>query len=329
VIVLTGGSGLLGRHILVTLRAAGLPVLAIARSPATARVLQELGAETLSGRVEDQALWARVSTCEAVIHSAAIIYTVDGWDVYRQINVEGTRLAAAHALSLGVPLIHISSVAVYAGGAGAAPPGTVTEAWPIGSLTGGALYPRSKRQAEQAVWEARDRGLKAIVLRPCVVYGEGDRLFLPYLLRVVRRGWFPLVGHGHRPLALVYTGNVAQAVVAALEARGGWGQAYNVTNDDAITAREFALALGEGLGRSVRTVRLPEPAVWAAAGVVDLYRGLTGSPLPGFTAAARFLRGGNPYSSRAAREILGWAPTVRHREAVPRAVRAVRGELER
>jgi len=326
VIVLTGGSGLLGRHILLTLRAAGHPVLAVARSPTTASVLHELGAETLSGRVEDPALWVRVSTCEAIVHSAAIIYTADGWNVYRQVNVEGTRLVAAHARSLGVPLIHISSVAVYADGAGAAPPGTVTEAWPIGSLTGDAFYPRSKRQAEQVVWEACDRGLKAVLLRPCVVYGEGDRLFLPHLLRAIRHGWFPLVGRGDRPLPLVYAGNVAQAVVAALGARHGWGRAYNVTNDDDITAREFAAALGDGLGRTVRTLRLPEPVAWAGAGVGDLSRWLTGSPLPRFTAAVRFLRGGNPYNSGAAREVLGWAPTVRHREAVPRAVRAVSRE---
>jgi hypothetical protein len=42
-------------------------------------------------------------------------------------------------------------------------------------------------------------------------------------------------------------------------------------------------------------------------------------------AGVRFLKGGNPYSSAAARQELGWQPSVKHRQALPAAVRAIAG----
>jgi len=323
VIFLTGGTGLLGRHILAELAAAGTRVTALARTPRAAAILRARGAEPLEGSIDDPGLWRRVEDATAVVHSAAVIARGAGWDEYRRVNVEGTALAAARARELGIPLIHISSVAVYSKGAGEAPAGTVGEDWPIGSRSHAGYYPRSKRLAEDAVWEEVGRGLRAIVLRPCVVYGEGDRLFLPGIARIARQGWFPLVGSGTLPLAIVHSQSVALAVLAALNARQGWDRAYNVTNDDEITGLEFTASLQEGLGRRVRPVRIPAPMAFGAAHLLDALRRLLGTTLPGVGAAFRFLRGGNPYTSVAARTALGWRPAVRHREALPRALATI------
>src|ERR671922_2014048 len=102
----------------------------------------------------------------------------------------------------------------------------------------GAWYGRSKREAEQAVWRVAERGLRAIALRPCVIYGPHDRLFLPGLVRSAKRRVFPLFGAGDRPMAIVHARSVAEAVLAALDSRDGWGRSYNVTGDGAITPRQ-------------------------------------------------------------------------------------------
>jgi hypothetical protein len=57
--------------------------------------------------------------------------------------------------------------------------------------------------------------------------------------------------------------------------------------------------------------------------LADLFRAMTGGGSPGYRSAVRFLKGGNPYSSEAARRDLGWRPAIRHREALPAAVRAI------
>ena len=299
---------------------------ALVRDQAGERLVESRGARAVTGSVESPETWAGVSRCRAIIHSAALIAGRFSWERFYEVNVAGARRAAERARQLGVPLVHVSSVAVY--GRNYRPGAPVNEAAAFAVLSDQDYYARSKRMAEEAVWEETARGLRAIAIRPCVVYGEGDRLFLPKLVRnLARRRRIPLIGGGTRPLALVHARNVAQAVVLALDPPQ-WGQAYNVTNDDDITAREFVAAVGRGLGRDLRTISLPAKPVLALARIFDRGRRLLGpSRYPGsMTSAVRFWRGGNPYTSEKARNDLGWAPTIKHAPGVEIAARAILSE---
>lgn len=323
-IFLTGGTGLLGLHILAELRSRSLPVTALVRDTAGARAMTERGARPVTGTVESPETWASLGDCSAIIHGAAMIAGRDPWARFEQINVTATRLAAARARQLNVPLIHISSVAVY--GRNYRQGAVIDESYPFAPLRETDHYARSKRMAEEVVWEEAGRGLRAVALRPCVVYGEGDRLFLPKLLNSMKKSrWVPLIGGGERPLALVHARNVAQAVVRSLEAPAAWGQSYNVTNDDTITAREFVAAVGRGLGKNIRTINVPTKAAVVLARTFDFTRRMLGpSRYPGSAVSAvRFWRGGNPYTSDKARSELGWDPAIKHAAGIEDAVRAL------
>ena len=161
-------------------------------------------------------------------------------------------------------------------------------------------------------------GLEAVILRPCVIYGEGDRLFIPRMAAVARRGWMPRIGAGDLPMAVVHAESVADAAVRALDTPRAASRIYQVTNDGEISPREFVAALSEGVGRRVRTVPVPEAAALAIAHGVQAVLRIVGPGLyPGtITSAVRFWRGGNPYTSARAAEELGWTPVVSHREAI-------------
>lgn len=320
-IFLTGGTGLLGLHILEDQRHRGGEVTALARDDRAAARVARLGARPLHGDVADPAMWARVEGVRGIVHGAAIIAGGGHWAAYEAVNVEATRLAARQARCLGVPLVHISSIAVYEAAAGREAPGTVTEDYPFGSRSHGDYYARSKRLAEDVVREEMTRGLVAVMLRPCVVYGAGDRLFLPGIVRHARRGFFPLVGPGRAPLPIVHAANVAAAVAVTLGNPAAGGRVFNVTNDGELTGLEFVAGLAAGLGRPVRAVHLPAGAARGLATVGDRVRGIFGPPFPSFRASVRFLEGGNPFTSAALVRDLGWAPVVPHREALPAAVR--------
>ncbi|MEO8201779.1 MAG: NAD-dependent epimerase/dehydratase family protein [Gemmatimonadota bacterium] len=321
-IFLTGATGLLGSHILSALRGEGHSVAALVRSRAGANEVTARGATAVLGRVEDPNTWNQLSDCSGIIHSAAIIAGRYPWETYFQVNVEGARLAGERARQLRVPLVHISSVAVYGRKTGA---GTITESRTWGALRLADYYARSKRMAEDALWQEAGKGLHLVIVRPCVVYGEGDRLFFPSMARAMRRGWVPFIGSGDRPLSLVYAGNVAQVVLLAMMTPAARGEVYNVTNDGVITAREFTEAFGVGLGRRIRHVRLPVWPLLSIAWMIDQIRRLTlPARYPGsLGTAVRFWRGGNSYSSEKAVRDLGWVPASRHRDAIVRTVHSL------
>ncbi len=324
-IFVTGGTGLVGRHLLLELRDRGERTMALVRDERGAAAVRALGATPVRGRVEDPALWRQVDDVSAIIHAAAMVTTRAGWNEYEAVNVNSVRLAATRARQLGVPVIHISSVAVYGREGYLGDAESVDESFPLGATEGEAFYPRSKRLGEAALWEEAGRGAKAIVLRPCVIYGEGDRQFLPRVVRIAKSGWLPLLGGEHRPMALVHARHVAQAAAQALALDRGWGRPFNLVDPQPLTAPELIGAIGEGLGRRVRPLPLPGSLVDAGAWVADnLLERLTPGGYPTRASGAiRFWRGANPYKATAATRELQWRPTITPRQGVVDAVRAI------
>lgn len=319
----TGGTGLVGEPVVRALVARGDEVTALARDPAGAERMRRLGAASVKGVVEDPRLWDALPGFDGVIHVAALVAARAPWQRFFQVNAEGTRLAAAAARRLGARMVHVSSVAVYGRQAADDPPGSRNEHSPFGPIEQHDFYARSKRLAEEMVRAEVALGLDAVILRPCVVYGAGDRLFLPRLARIARRGWLPRIGPGTAPLALVHAESVAAASLLALDTAGASRRIYQVTNDGEVTAAELVAGMAEGLGRRVRTVPLPEGVALALAGGLQVALRVVGPGLyPGtITGAVRFWRGGNPYTSARAGEELGWRPAVPHRERIAALVR--------
>jgi nucleoside-diphosphate-sugar epimerase len=325
-VFVTGGTGLVGRHVIGELRQRGAAVSALARSETAAAEMVRLGAEPVRGDLSDAALLERaVVGCDAVVHAAAILLSHGGWDDWYAVNVRGTEAVAAAAARRGVRLVYLSSVAVYGrqttydhG------PGSVDEDFGLDRpASPGDFYARYKREAELALWRvAKGTGLRAVALRPCVLYGEGDRHFAPRVARVLRRGVAPLIGRGDNSLSVVYAGNVAAAVIAALDRPGVTGP-FNVTNDGGVTQRGFLERFAKGLGVRARWIGIPHPLAWGAARLWDATLGF----LPLWTAplsarsAVQFLASDNPYTSARAVRELGWKPPLAAGDAVEKTGR--------
>ena len=176
-VLVTGGSGLVGSHVIEALRARGESVRALVR-PASRAVIEQLGAEAVPGDVQDAAVWrAAAHGVRGLVHAAALLQQRASWQEYEAVNVGGTRLAALAARTARARLVHISSVAVYGGLANYRPESERrTEDSPFQPIPEHDFYARSKRLAEAAVREAAEDGLNAVALRPNVIYGERDRL---------------------------------------------------------------------------------------------------------------------------------------------------------
>jgi nucleoside-diphosphate-sugar epimerase len=311
-VFVTGGTGLVGRHAIEALRARGDAVRALARSEASAAELLRLGAEPVRGDLSDAAkLDAAVAGCDAVVHAAAMVLRAGTWEQWHEVNVRGTERVARSAARARARLIHLSSVAVYGRSRSAIDrPGNDEDFDLERAPAVREPYARSKREAEIAVWRvAQETGLSAVALRPCVLYGEGDRHFSPRVARLVRRGIVPLIGGGVNRMTVVYAGNVASAITAALDRPEVTGS-FNVTNDGQLTMREFVAHFATGLGVAPRWLPISRGLAWSVARAWDATIGALAPDALSLSVSVQFLAGNNRYSSARAERRLGWRPAV-------------------
>jgi len=255
-VLVTGATGLIGRALTRRLVALGLEVVALVRSQAAAVQAQGLGARPRRADIGERAILHGVAEgAEVVFHCAAQISTAPE-AVFRRLNVESVLWLLDEAVRSGVRrFVFVSSVAVY--GPQEPPPGSdgLSEATPLRARS---AYGRSKVWAEQILQAAQAAGrIETVALRPCIVYGEGDRHFLPRVRAALHLPVLPVPDGGRRLVDLVHADDVAAALWLAATVPHAAGRAYNITSGERHTLAEILHTIARALGR--RPVLLPLP----------------------------------------------------------------------
>jgi dihydroflavonol-4-reductase len=184
-VLVTGGTGFLGRALVERLLGVGDHVKALARSDASTSELAVLGADAVRGDVLDlEALAGAMRGCDVVYHAAgANAFCVRDPSPMFEVNVRGSQNVVRAAARAGVRRVVYTSSAATLGEAS----GTIgSEASPH---RGWFLsdYERSKFEAERAVFAtAREAGLDVVSVNPASVQGPGRatgsaKLLLDYL----------------------------------------------------------------------------------------------------------------------------------------------------
>ncbi len=311
---------MVGSHAIERLAGAGHTICAMVRSAASRRMVEMLGADAVPGCVERRDDWAHARGCDLIIHAAALVTSPETWQRYHDVNVEGTRRAVHAAADSGARLIHLSSIAVY--GRRPDESDAVEEDSPFGPIESRDYYARSKREAESVLWEESARlGVSSVALRPCVIYGERERLFMLRMLSALRWGVAPVVGNGENTLAMVYVGNVVDAIECGATRRDVTG-AFNIANDGGFTQRVLYGIIGETTGRRIRTISVPLPVAAAAGALWQLWHRIVrpGRYTGVGSSSGHFLARDNPFSSEKARQLMGWEPRSDPRDALRRTL---------
>lgn len=322
--LVTGATGLLGSHIVEQLRKRGLPVRALVRRGSDTSWLRTQGVEFAEGDVTDKpSLLAACRGCDAVYHSAAKVGDWGPWEDFQRITIDGTANAIDAAIEARVRrFVHISSISTYGYHTN---PIEVNETFPLGyRLYKWAYYSKSKVAAEEIVWDRHRRGLiELTVIRPAWIYGERDRTTIARLYRMIKTGRAKILGRGDNRLNVIYAGNIAEAAIAAAARADCNGEAFNCSNDGAITQQEYFNLLARSIGAPPVTRHAPYKAAYFAGFVLECIGHLTRSPKPPFiTRYAVWLMGRRSYfSCEKARQKLGWQPTVTYEVGIPQTIR--------
>ncbi len=304
----TGGSGFIGGRLIERLRADGHSVRALARSPAAAERVAELGAEPVRGDLADvDAMRAGAQDCELAFHAAATLGDWGKREDFQAGNVQGTANVLAACAGAGVRrLVHVGTEAALLAGQ---PLIDVDETAPL-RPDSPALYSATKAQAEQLVLDANRDDFQTVVVRPRFVWGKGDTTLLPTIVALVRAKRFSWIGGGTHLTSTTHVDNTVQGLVLGAE-RGRPGSAYFVTDGEKpVVFREFVSDLLRSQGVTPPTRSIPAPVASVLASTCEtLWRAL---PLPGRPPLTRFAYwvSGLECTIRIdrAREQLGYAP---------------------
>lgn len=309
-VLVTGGSGFLGRAIAARLVARGDRVRTLARRHAPD--LERLGVDQRQGDIADAAAVAQACAgMDAVIHTAAKAGVWGPYETYYEPNVRGTQnvIAACRRGQVGL-LVHTSSPSVVFDGTDMA---GVNESAPYPDRFH-APYPETKALAEQAVRAAADQRLRTVCLRPHLVWGPGDPHLAPRLLARARR--LRRVGDGANRVDTIYIDNAAGAHLLALDrlAEGAEisGRIYFISQDEPVLLWEMIDRILAAGGKPPVTKKVSLKAAYRMGTFCEwLYRTLCLAgepPMTRFVAAE--LATSHWFDISAARRDLGYAPEV-------------------
>jgi uncharacterized protein YbjT (DUF2867 family) len=273
-----GGSGFLGRHVVRALARLGYRVRVAVRRPELAGFLQPAGRVGQIHAV--QANLRHPASVEAATRDADVVVNLVGilfesgrqtFDAVQAFGAEAVALAAA---AYGARLVHVSAI-----GADQNAP---------------SRYARSKATGEKLVLAAVP---SAVILRPSILFGAEDDFFNKFAAMARLSPALPLVGGGHTRFQPVFAGDVAAAVVAAIEGRAKDRGPYELGGPEVKSFKElmqFVLA-------TIERKRLLVPIPFALAKLQASFLQLMPKPLL-TTDQVELLRGDNIVSGEAKRE---------------------------
>ena len=252
-IVLIGGSGFLGRHLVQALTEDGHSCTVLTRAKAQRSTWKlKSGVTLVEADVYDTAaLEKQFSGAGAVVSMAGILNEAGfGGKGFGKVHVELVEgvIEACRAAGVG-RLLHVSA---------------------LNAGRGKSHYLQSKGQAEQALLAAVD--LDVTIFQPSVIFGPGDDFFNRFAMMLSVAPVMPLACPDSR-LQPVYAGDVAGAMVTALGDPMTYGQSYQLAGPLDYTLKELVQWTARTMGKKRWIVGLPRPLSAAMAAVMNLVPG--------------------------------------------------------
>jgi UDP-glucose 4-epimerase len=248
-ILVTGADGFVGRHLVPYLVARGYSVIAASRA-ATAFNNPDVAAVALSDLSRPFDWQPLLDQCDAVVHLAGIAHKYAGDDFYDRVNHRATS-ALARAISHGAAkhLVFVSSIAAQSGSY--ADHDLTEDDFPTPSNA----YGRSKFAAEQAI---RATDISFTILRPVVIYGEGEKGNFATVHRISRLP-IPLpFGAMSARRSVLSIENFNSAVAIALRNPRARGETFIVSDPSPVTVADLIARYRASRGKPCWLMPVPE-----------------------------------------------------------------------
>lgn len=264
-VLVTGGTGFVGKHLVRSLIENGAFVRMLVRKTSDIEEFKKSDVEFVQGDItERDSLHGIARDMDIVYHLAAMGHVSAISEAAYQkswnINVKGTQNLAEECCQNNIgKFIHFSSTAAM----GLIKKPLVDETEPCQSAT---PYQRSKHESEEVVkryWQ--EKGLPAVILRPCMIYGIGGGGEFLKFCRLIKKGFFPKIGRGRNLTPIVHVSDVVQAAMQAKE-KGQPGETYLIASNTSYEMDEIRRLIAKYLGNA-----RPSPYVPYTVAIIGAY----------------------------------------------------------
>lgn len=247
-VFLTGATGFVGRNMLRRLLSEGHSVRALVREPQKARVLAQERVELPAGdAAEGTGLDQGIQGCDAVIHLVGIIVEKEE-NTFERVHHVGTRNVVEAAKRAGIMrFVHMSALGARADGR--------------------AAYQTTKWKGEE---EVRRSGIPYCILRPSLIFGEGDG-FVTQMMETMRSAplFRPVPGDGKPKFRPVFIDDVTACFVRALTVEAATNQTVELGGADELTLNDVLSEIARCAGVRKPAVHVPMPLMFAGAAVMQ------------------------------------------------------------
>jgi dihydroflavonol-4-reductase len=266
-VLVTGGTGFVGGHLVERLRARGEAVRCLVRSTSNTHGIPD-GVETaVADLIRGQGIEAALDGVDAVIHVAGVTKALSVAD-YFAANAGATETLARALRNRPIRLVHVSSVAAIGPSLDGRPLNEDATPHPV------STYGRSKLEGERI---ARAHLPDAVIVRPPVVYGPRDTGVFQILKGVARGVTLEMAG-GERWFSAIYVEDLAEGLCLAARVPSAAGRAYYLTHREPTTWRELGATAAQIMGRQPRTLRLPIAAAKAVGYFAEMWSHISRNP---------------------------------------------------
>lgn len=259
-VLVTGSTGFIGGHLVDRLVKEGHEVRCLARNPAKAIRLIDMGLEVVFGDIRNiDSLRPAVKGVDCIFHAAAKVADWGKWEDFKENTVNGTENILKASVEVKAKrFLFISTVDIYDLIFFRSDLPRINECTPIGTDFGRYFYARAKMLAEKKVFECHNSSkINVSVVRPATVYGPRDLTTFPRIIEFVKNKSAGLISGYNPNIGLIYVTDVVDLCVLAATNSIAIGQAYNACTDQDVNIKEFIAEICKNLNISVPSKRYP------------------------------------------------------------------------
>ncbi|MCL4376989.1 MAG: NAD-dependent epimerase/dehydratase family protein [Actinobacteria bacterium] len=305
-VLVTGGTGFAGSHLVKKLIEEKYVVRVLARKTSNTAELVKWGVEIVTGDITDrEKVFEAVKGTDWVFHIAAAYRQSNLPDKeYRDVNFNGTKNILDASAEYGISqLVYCSTIGLVSSVKN--PPADENTA-----VCPGDVYQKSKCAAENEVLKyVHDKNLPASIIRPCAIYGPGDMRLLK-MFRMIAKRKFILFGNGRALFHMVYIDDLVDAFLLCARKKEAVGEVFIIGGEKYLTLNELSALIAEEFRVPRPKIHLPYlPFELASATIEFLYNKLKIKKEPPiYRRRMAFYKKSRAFSIEKAKRMLGYCP---------------------